>query len=55
MGPAGGHGRWTASGQSTPDAMPGLRHNATPYIVPMYQFDISGRWFALAWVTRELR
>ena len=30
--------------------MTGHRH-----IVPMYQFDISGRWFAVARLTRELR
>jgi hypothetical protein len=41
--------------QARPTAMPGLRHDATPHIVPIYQLDISGRRFAVARLTRELR
>ena len=37
------------------EAMPDLRHEATVYIVLMYQFDISGRQFAAARQTREPR
>jgi hypothetical protein len=32
-----------------------LRHDATPHIVPIYQFDISGRGLPMARLTRELR
>jgi hypothetical protein len=35
--------------------MPHLRHDAAPHIVPMYRVDISGRRFAVARLTRELR
>jgi len=40
--------------QARPTAMPGLRHYATPHIVPIYQLDTSGRRFAVARLTREL-
>jgi len=42
-------------GAGTPDRHAHLRHDATPHIVPMYQLDISGRQFAVARLTRELR
>jgi len=41
--------------QAGPPAMPDLWHDATLHIVPMYQVDISGRRFAVARLTRELR
>jgi hypothetical protein len=42
-------------GAGTPGRHAVLRHDATRHIVPMYQLDISGRQFAVARPTRELR